>query len=90
MAKIQDFTIPIAGTANNLLLKSLPFDMEANECEFYYELQNLTPKDFENSYDIKIIFSGNIKMNNLEYSAWGADNSYCLQWAATKLGLTLI
>jgi len=37
-----------------------------------------------------VITSGNIEMDELEYAAWGADNMYCIEWAANKLGLTLI
>ena len=41
MAQIESFVIPIAGTADNLFLRSLPFDMEGNTCSFYYELQDI-------------------------------------------------
>lgn len=88
MAKIQQITLPILGTANNLLLRVLPFDMEAKTASFYYELQNITETQFGN--DIKIIHSGNAEMTESEYALWGSDNSYCLQWIANKLGITLI
>lgn len=88
MAKIEPFTLPIVGTANNLMLRVLPFDMEADNCSFYYELQNITDGQIGNN--IELILAGNIEMTEAEYSAWGADNDYCIQWAANKLGLTLI
>lgn len=87
MAQIQPLTFPILGTADDLLLRVLAFDMDADTASFYYELRDTTSQVIG---DIKIITSGNLTMSEAEYDAWGADNSYCLQWAANKLGLTLI
>ncbi len=87
MAQIQPLTFPILGTADDLLLRVLAFDMDADTASFYYELRDTTSPVVG---DIKIITSGNLTMSEAEYDAWGADNSYCLQWAANKLGLTLI
>ncbi len=87
MAQIQPLTFPILGTANDLLLRVLAFDMDAQTASFYYELRDTTSSIVG---DIKVITSGNIEMDELEYAAWGADNMYCIEWAANKLGLTLI
>ena len=87
MAKIQTITFPILGQANDLLLRVLPFDMDAKTARFYYELRNINPNLIG---DIKIILTGEIEMTETEYNNWGADNTYCLQWAANKLGITLI
>jgi hypothetical protein len=83
MAEIQPITIPTQGTANNLMLRVLPFDMDAKSCSFYYELQ-------DTSKTIKPLLSGNIDMDEADFSAWAEDNNFCLEWAATKLGVVLL
>ena len=88
MAQIESFVIPIAGTADNLFLRSLPFDMEGNTCSFYYELQDTSQVTLLNG--AKVVLSGNIEMTEAEYNNWGADNLYCIEWAANKLGVTLV
>ena len=88
MAQIQPFVIPIAGTANNFYLRSLPFDMEGTTCSFYYELQDTTQTTY--GIEPKVIYSGNLEMDAIDFNQWGADNQYCIEWAANKLGITLI
>lgn len=85
MAKIQSITIPTLGIANELYLKVLPFSMDATSCSFYYEILN---KDEEGKE--RLFLSGNLEMTETEFDGWAADNNYCLNWAANKLGLTLI
>lgn len=87
MAKIQPITFPILGQANDLLLRVLPFDMDAKTARFYYELRNIQSPAVG---DVKIVVTGELEMTESEYNNWGADNSYCLQWAANKLQITLI
>jgi len=88
MINIQPLTIPTQGTAKGLVLKCLTLDMTATTAEFYFELVTDVLPEYNNSY--KVLTSGNITMSETEYQAWGADNNYCIQWAAQKLGLTLI
>lgn len=85
MAQIQPITIPTQGEANNLLLRVLPFDMDATSCSFYYELQNISPDGVPKS-----LIQGNLNMDETDFANWAADNNYCLIWAANKLGITLI
>jgi len=85
MAKIQPITFPIKGVATDLSLTVLNFNMEDNQARFYYQLT----KDPVYGED-NLIAEGNLIMDQTEFDGWGADNRYCLQWAATKLGLTLI
>ncbi len=87
MAKIQDVVFPILGTATNLVLEVLQTNMEATSATFYYKL---TDGDGSIPDNGKTIVEGNISMNEQEYEDWGVDNQYCLDWAASKLGLTLI
>jgi hypothetical protein len=87
MAKINPVVFPILGTATNLVLEVLQTNMEATSATFYYKL---TDGDGTIPDNGKTIVEGNISMTEAEYDAWGVDNQYCLDWAATKLGLTLI
>lgn len=86
MINIQPVIIPTQGTAVAMILKCQVLDMTATTADFYFELIS------EGSYNIpyKVLTSGSISMTEAEYNAWGADNSYCIEWAANKLGLTLI
>lgn len=79
MIPIQPLTIPTQGTANWLVLKCLTLDMTATFAQFYYEIIG----------NDKVMLSGNIEMTEAEYQNWGADNNYCIQWAANKLNITL-
>jgi hypothetical protein len=89
MAQIQPVDFPILGTATELILKIVSLDLEATTAQFNYQLlsnQTFGPMNAEK----KVIADGFLSMNESEYSSWGADNQYCFQWAANKLGLTLI
>jgi len=88
MAKIQPVVFPIKGTATQLELKVNSFSMEANTAEFHYRLTS--DGDLQLLKAGKVIDAGNLTMTNDEFAQWGADNNYCIQWAANKLGLTLI
>lgn len=88
MIQIQPVNIPTMGVAKNMILKCLTLDMTATTAQFYYELTTDILPEYNNSY--KVLLSGNIDMNEADYTSWGADNNYCIEWAANKLGLTLI
>jgi hypothetical protein len=81
MAKIQPVVFPIIGTATDLIVRVLPFDMDAITATFYYSL---------NTEEGKMCTEGNLSMTPEEFAGWGSDNNYCNQWAASQLGLTLI
>ena len=88
MTKIEPITFPIKGTATNLDLRVLGFSMDAKTADFHYRL--ISDGDLQMLKPGKVIDEGNLKMTHQEFEDWGADNNYCLQWAANKLGLTLI
>lgn len=88
MIPIQPITIPTQGIATNLILKCLTLDMTANSAEFYYELVTDVLPEYNNSYNVLVY--GNLSMNESDFAGWGSDNSYCINWAANKLGLTII
>ena len=80
MAKIQPVVFPIIGTATDLEVRVLPFNMEDTTAAFYYIV---------NTEEGRKCTEGNLTMDETEFAAWGADNMYVLDWAANKLGLTL-
>ena len=87
MINIQPVTIPTKGTADKLVLKVLNFEMDATSAIFYYALvDTITPSN--NSFIVLI--EGNIEMTPQEFNGWGSDNAYCVNWAANKLGITLL
>ena len=81
MAKIQPVVFPIIGTATDLNLRVLPFEMDASTASFYYAVQ---------TEEGKTCAEGNLTMTPEEFAGWGNDNNYCNIWAANQLGLTLI
>lgn len=87
MINIQPVTIFSKGTADKLILKVLDFEMTANTATFYYALVD-TVSPSNNSFIT--LLDGNIEMTESEFANWGADNQYCINWAASKLGLTII
>ena len=88
MAKIELVVFPINGIATELELKVLGFSMDAKTAEFHYRLTD--SGDLQMLKAKKVIDEGNLSMTQEEFAQWGADNSYCIEWAAYKLGLTLI
>lgn len=88
MIKIEPVVFPIKGTATNLDLKVLGFSMDAKTATFHYRLTS--DGDLQLLKSPTVIDEGNLTMTNEEFAQWGSDNNYCLQWAANKLGLTLI
>lgn len=88
MAKIQPIVFPIKGTATELEVKVNSFSMEAKNADFHYRLTD--SGDLATLRSKKVIDEGNISMTEQEFAEWGADNNYCIQWAANKLGITLI
>lgn len=88
MAKIQPIVFPIKGTATELELRVNGFSMDAKTAEFHYKLTD--SGDLATLKAKKVIAEGNIEMTKEEFDNWGADNNYCIEWAANKLNLTLI
>jgi hypothetical protein len=86
MIEIQPIQLP-NGIATNLVLKCLTLDMTATTAQFYYALCTDISAEYNNASNI--LLEGNLDMTESEYTQWGADNSYCIQWAANKLNLTI-
>jgi len=80
MTNIQSVAFPILGIATKLDLIVLNFSMNATTADFYYCLY---------SADDSKIIDGNLSMTEQEFNQWGADNTYCINWACEKLNLSL-
>lgn len=96
MAKVQAVNVDVLGTINNLTVKYLTGDAEDITTTLYYELGERTElgndanSQITDAVTVKVISNGNYHMTEVEYAAWGEDNSYLLTLVATHLGLTLI
>lgn len=88
MRKIEPIVFPIKGTATNFELTVNAFSMDAKTATFHYRLTS--DGDLQLLKAGKVIDEGNLTMTNDEFAQWGSDNNYCIQWAANKLGITLI
>lgn len=93
MAKIQSIEFPILGTANELIVRVLPFEMDDVTASTYYELREVTETTDANEQvykTIKMITNGNYVLTEAEFAGWGQDNSYVVECVAAHLGVTLI
>lgn len=84
MIQIEEIHLP-NGIATYLILKCLTLDMTATTAQFYYGLCS----DETTNNAANILLDGNLEMSESEYLQWGADNNYCIQWAANKLNLKI-
>jgi len=93
MAKINQVVYPSLGTATELFLKVSAFDMEDDKVSFSYFITSDDPvpalKGMSTYKGKKMLLNGTLDMDATDYANWGADNNYCIEWAANKLGLTL-
>jgi len=81
MTNIEPVVFPIVGTATKLSVIVLGFPTSAKDCGIYYAL--LTDKN------VKII-EGNYQLTEIQFAAWGVDNSYIDEIVANFLNVTII
>lgn len=80
MIEITPIQFPIGDLiATKFMLSVNSFTMDAITATFYYAI--LTDEGIELS-------RGNLSMTEQEFSLWLGDNSYCVDWALSKLGLS--
>ena len=95
MAKIQPVVFPFnLGTANELIIRTLPFTMDDETISLIYELRDTTIQSHSpqssSQLPFTILNSGRLIMDKETYSNWGVDNIYVVNWVAEKLGVILI
>ena len=94
MAKIEAIVFPLnLGTATELTVGTLGFDMNAKVCVINYTLANseLIYPTLENPTPARpnIMHKGAYTLSPEEFETWGNDNQYIVELIANKLGITL-
>jgi len=94
MIKILPVEIPTKGIAKYFNLRCLQIDLKKSSeaaPSFYWELRKAVPYAIA-EVQIEIVgetlLEGNLHMTSEEYSLWSNDDSYVIDWALDKLGLT--
>lgn len=81
MSKIQPVVFPILGTATKLKVTILPFETSAKTTQTYYELQ---------TDDGVVCLKGNYTMTDVQFNAWGTDNTVVDGYVAEYLGVVIV
>ena len=92
MTKIELITVPTKGSGDLFQIKTNGFVVDPVKPQpvvFYWEVYSseevegvLSPKDC-------VIF-GNLTMDVDTYNQWADDDHFCIQWACTQLGFTIV
>jgi hypothetical protein len=93
MIKIEDVIVPTKGTAKYFNITALNFPMNPSSVTFYWqilsEVEQIEDELVTNKPGSSLI-DGNIVMTQEEYSAWGDDDTYVINWALAKLGFVAL
>lgn len=91
MIRIEDVTVPTKGVAKffNLTLLTLP--LPGTTPTFYWSIHSevVIPAAESDEQPTKepgvSLLEGNLSMTQEEYSQWGTDDTYAINWALQKL-----
>jgi hypothetical protein len=93
MIKIEDVIVPTKGTAKYFNITALNFPMNPSSVTFYWqilsEVEQIEDELVTNKPGSSLI-DGNLAMTQEEYSAWGDDDTYVINWALAKLGFVAL
>jgi len=93
MIKIEDVIVPTKGTAKYFNITALNFPMNPSSVTFYWqilsEVEQIEAELVVNKPGSSLI-DGNLAMTQEEYSAWGDDDTYVINWALAKLGFVAL
>ncbi len=93
MIKIEDVIVPTKGTAKYFNITALNFPMNPSSVTFYWqilsEVEHIEDELVTNKPGSSLI-DGNLAMTQEEYSAWGDDDTYVINWALAKLGFVAL
>jgi hypothetical protein len=79
---IQIKEIPVgypAKHANNITIRVMPFQTNANKCNTYYELISdllITDEEGNTTGSYEVLADGNSPITEEQFANWGADNTY--------------
>jgi hypothetical protein len=93
MIKIEDVVIPIKGTAKYFNIIALNFPMNPSSVTFYWQILSEVEETVEEVVTLKSgnsLMDGNLVMTQEEYTAWGDDDTYVINWALAKLGFVAL
>ena len=96
MTKIQDVVIPSKGTAKYFSIKCLNLDIKKSSeatPTFYWAIQTEVTNTVNEAETLALgqtILEGNLSMTAEEYTLWGTDDAYVIDWALAKLGFVEI
>ena len=93
MIKIQDEVVPTKGTGKYFEIQALNFPMNPTSVSFYWQVFN--EETIQNGEETVTgrgvsILEGNLSMTAEEYTLWGTDDAYVIDWALAKLGFVEI
>jgi len=87
MAKIQPVIFPLnQGTATEMSVLILNFEISATTCTTYYELKTEATEEVPS----EVLTSGNYTLTEQEFAAWGEDNSWVTECVANAIGVTIL
>jgi hypothetical protein len=93
MIKIEDVVIPTKGTAKYFNIIALNFPMNPSSVTFYWQILSEVEETVEEVVTLKSgnsLMDGNLVMTQEEYTAWGDDDTYVINWALAKLGFVAL
>jgi len=94
MIKIEEITIPAKGTGKYFGLECLPFGINRENKSspvFKWNIKNSIIREIEGEqieFPGIVILEGTLSMTEEEYSQWTVEDSYVINWALEKLGLS--
>lgn len=89
---IEDVVVPTKGVGKYFSIKATDHVILGKPPMFYWQLYAQLVKPGEESdeqpvkYPGPLLLDGNLTMTEQEYSQWGTDDTYVIDWALGKLG----
>jgi hypothetical protein len=89
--EVADVIVPTKGIGKYFSIMLLNLDLPGTNPSFYWELKSeIVHTDSEEKYPYQVVLNGNLSMTPQEYSQWGTDDNYVINWALQKLNFTKI
>ena len=94
MIKIQAVDVPTKGVGKYFGITCLQINLKKNSeaaPSFYWEVKTALPyavDEVQTEIPGVTVLEGNLAMTKEEYALWSNDDSYAIDWALAKLGLT--
>jgi hypothetical protein len=87
--EIADVNVPTKGIGKYFSILLLNLELPGTTPSFYWEVKDeVVHADSEEKYPNRVVLNGNLYMTSEEYSQWGTDDNYVIDWALQKLNFT--